>query len=471
MRDVFHGYFPPTDDEYKELLKSAIIVLDTNALLNLYRYTQKSREELLSALTSLSDRMWMPHHVGVEFHRRRIDLIRAQLRFGEDISSAFNEIAKTVDSQLGKHAKNAFIDTKSMVSEVKASIAAVAERVQKLVQSRIGEYGVQVNSDPLLDRIASLYAGKVGVELTPEEWAEIRLEGEDRYSREVPPGYLDRNKSGDQRYGDLVIWRQLLKEAKNSGSNVIFVTDDIKDDWWWKADGKIIGPRPELRSEFRQYTDRNFYAYRAEHFVEILKENQSLGVSAEAVREVRETSRRMEDAERIQVAIQVLEEEIYETEEEMIKARASEAAARARMTALNDALANGPQVSLENNLQELRVIEHDIARLTNLLDAILRQNKGVEGPHHDTFDRVKTGQKVIETRGALEQLIMRRDELMQGIGRLRTDEQSDVRQRALVEKQAVTASAAAERAVERYLRLKHKLDDLRGRDVTDHVDG
>lgn len=81
MRAAFHGFFQPNKDEYDVLWKDAAVVLDTNALLNLYRYTTKSRNELLQALEGLAGRLWLPHRVGVEFHKRRLGLIREQHYF------------------------------------------------------------------------------------------------------------------------------------------------------------------------------------------------------------------------------------------------------------------------------------------------------------------------------------------------------------------------------------------------------
>ena len=46
--DEFPGYRLPTDDELNEALRSALVVVDTNVLLNLYRYNESTRETICS---------------------------------------------------------------------------------------------------------------------------------------------------------------------------------------------------------------------------------------------------------------------------------------------------------------------------------------------------------------------------------------------------------------------------------------
>ena len=75
MRNAIQEYLNYTNEEKKELWNHATFVFDTNVYLNLYRYTGKTREQLLSALSELKDRLWMPNHVAREFMKNRIGII------------------------------------------------------------------------------------------------------------------------------------------------------------------------------------------------------------------------------------------------------------------------------------------------------------------------------------------------------------------------------------------------------------
>lgn len=71
LRDLFPGYYKPSENDFKAMWKDGIFVLDTSALLNLYRYTSGTRDELFRILEQLRDRLWMPYQVGLEFSRNR----------------------------------------------------------------------------------------------------------------------------------------------------------------------------------------------------------------------------------------------------------------------------------------------------------------------------------------------------------------------------------------------------------------
>lgn len=66
-------------------------------------------------------------------------------------------------------------------------------------------------------------------------------EGEHRYKSQTPPGYKDSKKDGVSKYGDLIVWAETYEYAASNNKNIIFVTDDVKEDWWEKlCDGRIL---------------------------------------------------------------------------------------------------------------------------------------------------------------------------------------------------------------------------------------
>src|SRR4051812_32263128 len=81
MRSMFPGYYRPKAEEFAEKFKSCVFCFDTNVLLNLYRYTPESRDNLLKILRheKIKDRIWLPHRVGFEYQRRRTDVLLGQL--------------------------------------------------------------------------------------------------------------------------------------------------------------------------------------------------------------------------------------------------------------------------------------------------------------------------------------------------------------------------------------------------------
>jgi hypothetical protein len=78
MRDVYLGYYQPSEESFGRLWQHGTVVLDTNVLLNLYRVSQATRDEVFELLQKLEGRLWLPYQVGLEFHRRRLSVISEQ---------------------------------------------------------------------------------------------------------------------------------------------------------------------------------------------------------------------------------------------------------------------------------------------------------------------------------------------------------------------------------------------------------
>lgn len=75
--------------------------------------------------------------------------------------------------------------------------------------------------------------------------------------------------------------------------DVIFVTDDDKDDWWQTLKGKTIGLHPELINEItREGEVDRFYAYNTGSFLKYANEQLHTKVTEETIEEVNEVALR-----------------------------------------------------------------------------------------------------------------------------------------------------------------------------------
>lgn len=120
--------------------------------------------------------------------------------------------------------------------------------------------------------IADLYEGRVGRGFSEEELADIFKEGAERYKNNIPPGFADlkdkKDNSHRELYGDLIIWKEIIRESKDREMPILFVTEDIKEDWWEGSRGKTVGPLPALRREFFSETGQIFHMYRVRTFID-----------------------------------------------------------------------------------------------------------------------------------------------------------------------------------------------------------
>jgi hypothetical protein len=97
-----------------------------------------------------------------------------------------------------------------------------------------------------------------------------------------------KDDAGDpfRRYGDLILWKQIIAHAKEAGKSILFVTDDSKDDWWLKQSGRTIGPRTELRDEFIHESKQDFWMYTVDKFIEEAAKVTKTQVSEKAIAEI-----------------------------------------------------------------------------------------------------------------------------------------------------------------------------------------
>ncbi len=271
-------YLSYSDEEKIKLWEEATIIFDTNVLLNLYRYPSKKREELLKAIEKIGDRLWLPNHIVYEFLKDRREIIWKTKQNYQTIRDGLEAFAKLCKTTLYFESDNEEIGKlKSIINEWIATV------------EKSNELMLDYNNDPILEKILSLYESKVGGAFSEEEIKEIKELGKKRYEAKIPPGYMDvgkkKDNSDNNTYGDFIIWEQVMQYAESQKKDIIFVTDDQKEDWWDIIHGQTIGPRVELRKEFWDRTKQKFHMYSMHRFLEISKDADTNYEETEPIRE------------------------------------------------------------------------------------------------------------------------------------------------------------------------------------------
>ncbi|UOQ90163.1 PIN-like domain-containing protein [Agromyces endophyticus] len=289
MKSRFRGYYPPSHDELAELWNDGVVILDTNALLNLFRYTADTRNSFLTLLAERVESLWLPHQVGLEFHRRRLEVINMQGRAFVDIDESLTSAKNSVQAAINKFKRHPSLDTAGLSELLETSIRDIANGLAKARASHdadvVGAHAIEAT----FDSITALYEGKVGEPFGDSELKAIHDEGEVRYAESIPPGYKDKAKDGTAKYGDLVLWRQILDYGRAMQKPAIFVTDDSKEDWWYIVEGKTQGPRVELIDEYFDSAKARIHFYSPERFLAYAQERGSQ-ISASSLDEVEQVS-------------------------------------------------------------------------------------------------------------------------------------------------------------------------------------
>ena len=81
VKSTFSGFYSTSNDTLQDIWNSGatLFVFDTNCLLNLYRCEDHTREDILNVMNELSDRIWIPFQVGLEYQRNRRTVIEESI--------------------------------------------------------------------------------------------------------------------------------------------------------------------------------------------------------------------------------------------------------------------------------------------------------------------------------------------------------------------------------------------------------
>lgn len=266
-----------TQEEKRKILEEGLIVFDTCSLGRIYLMTREAQKNMVAILMLLKERIWIPAQVKLEFsvhhNEFRYRALNSCYEFGKSHTYVDRYIKSIIRLQqrlsiggfhpyFSQEASDALEKNKQQIIESKEQIEKIKNEQWEQQKEKIQ---TSANEDDLYKLFSTLNAGH-GFSL--KELITIAEEGESRYSHRIPPGYMDeKEKHGIQKYGDLILWKEILHEAKNVKKDVLFISDDVKEDWNVKKTDII---RPELESEFEKETGEKILKLRLEDFIKEL---------------------------------------------------------------------------------------------------------------------------------------------------------------------------------------------------------
>lgn len=244
----------------KDLLEKEeyIIVCDTNVLLSLYRYSPEFSEFSLECLNSAVDHIAIPSTVELEFLKHNLaafnDRNKRITKAGDATKLQINNATDKIISSLSTLKNLQFPDIQDLEASLSNKLSELGSImddffIDRSVLELINDYWA--NQDKGLDLFNRIrIEGHTMTAVTQEEIYKICDEGENRYEKQIPPGFKDaKKKDGVRKYSDLILWKETINFAKSLKKNIIFVTDDVKIDWWIEENG-IRKFHPALIREF-----------------------------------------------------------------------------------------------------------------------------------------------------------------------------------------------------------------------------
>lgn len=161
----FPGHWRRPASDYREAIKNSLIVLDTNILLGLYRFTPVARAELFNFLSEIQGRLWVPNQVVGEYYQRRIDAIKEHISLYNEVPKAISDHKAKIITEIRNFANRCSLSSSEkdqLISPVEASIKDVPEKIKTHEEKFDLTLEKVVNADPILSALAQLLDGKTG---------------------------------------------------------------------------------------------------------------------------------------------------------------------------------------------------------------------------------------------------------------------------------------------------------------------
>lgn len=263
-------------EKEKSLWENATFIFDTSALLNFfYIISEKTRDSILS---NLKGKLWLPAQVFNEFLKNRdIKNEHTCKEYDEivtKIGNIYEENLKTIKqviNQTKKDDKHPILqqsdleNLKNEIEKFNEDTKEIREKIEKNIKTskeKFIEEGKKSNIKEYFN---------IGKEFLFIEKLDIIKEGKLRYEFKIPPGYKDGKKQDYTAFGDLIIWKEILRYSKEQKKSIIFVIDDLKEDWCYKdknsKEPRILSPREELIKEIEEYSSVEFWMYNLPQFL------------------------------------------------------------------------------------------------------------------------------------------------------------------------------------------------------------
>lgn len=285
MKKDFEWYFQAEDLELAEIWKTGTLTLDTNVLLDLYRYHEDTRNEILKAIRKFEGRLWISRQAAEEFFRNRSKVIIDSTNGFKDAEDNLEKLEKSIASTVNQLRSNRIIP-KSIAEDLEEALANSMKKSRTALIGTKSSFPDYLTSDPVLDELLHLFEGAVGPEYTEDQRKVAVTEAERRKKYKIPPGYLDDKKEGEGAYGDYLVWRQILEHSKSSAKPMLLVTSERKDDWWERVSGRTVGPRQELQREAYEFAEQRILIYQTERFLQFSAKSAGVDVAENVMQEI-----------------------------------------------------------------------------------------------------------------------------------------------------------------------------------------
>ncbi|WP_310531120.1 PIN domain-containing protein [Novosphingobium sp.] len=223
-----------------------LIAVDTNILLLPYTIRKDSLAQIEKFFKDAKShgRLFLPARVAREFIVNRDRKLAELLQKLSDTKSKIN---------IGENKFSPILDDVAGSDELTAASADLSDakkKYTKAIEKVIDSVRNWSGNDPVTKIYQSVFTEDT-IASPDEDNEALAIEWEIRRLAKIPPGYKDASKD-DTGVGDFLVWKSLLKLGNDHNKDIVFITGDEKADWFVRAQGQALYPRPELIAEYRK---------------------------------------------------------------------------------------------------------------------------------------------------------------------------------------------------------------------------
>lgn len=301
--DGFAGFLNFDEEHSAEALRKGLVVPDTNVLLNLYKYNEATRQDMLRALSSAGNRLFIPHQVLVEFWRNRRRVLNEHRDSILKIHDSLLKVPERVQQELDRY-RRITRDENDALEAGLSQLAADTKNLAAVVEAALSEVvdpAAPTADDPVLKALGELARGCVQPRPDDDDWAALTAEGLRRAQDQIPPGYLDADKDKDEyAAGDFLVWEAATTEAIRRKVPLVVVTGDVKEDWWSRSRGDLMGARPELVDEFQARGGRSVVLMQPTTFLRVARDYLRVEVAPKSIEDAEDVaSKSLDDTDEL----------------------------------------------------------------------------------------------------------------------------------------------------------------------------
>jgi len=262
MKDKFSEFYSSLPGVNVSDIDKLVLVFDTNILMYLYFFDEKMQDLFFYNMKKGGFKVFIPYNVGLEYQMNRDFQIKNKDMVKQRIDNAIQSINKIMDETVAGISSFNNKKLNGLIGSINSLKESISKSSKDFLVENFDDFKHSSNHDYFDDSVRNRIdeiIDEVGEPYDSQSLLDVYKKADERFSKKIPPGFKDTKKEESyyhdgiehiKKYGDLVIWMQLLDfiEKCDSGTTVLFVTNDLKNDFWKSINEHKI-PHPHLKKE------------------------------------------------------------------------------------------------------------------------------------------------------------------------------------------------------------------------------